>query len=167
MYGVAQIVNQNPPEVQHIQNICELSEASNKCAQLSDRAMKSSIHCANSIASINTVLKTDVKSILDVLDCLSNDVNVVSNDLTIMSTHLCKINASMYDLQDIIKDKFKAYDEMFEGFNRKLIEYGDLIKVCNRQVNHLVDESANASTPKPRIAAKPLVKRVPPKPTPK
>ena len=161
MYGVAQIVNQSP-EIQHVNNLTELSNASNKCAELSDRAMKSSIHCASSIANINTILKTDIKNILEVMDLMNSDIQNVTNDISIMTCHLSKLNGSMYDLQDIIKDKFKSYDELFETFNRKLNEYGDIVKDCGRQISHLNDDH------KPKLIKSSVpTKRLIPKPSPK
>lgn len=158
MYGVAQHI-QNSPEINHINNLAELSSVSNKCAELSDRAMKSSIHCASSIANINTVLKTDIKAILEVLELINNDVQNFSNDLSLITCHLSKLNGSLYDIQDIIKDKFKVYDELFEGFSRKINDQGEIIKDSNRQITHLSEADQPVPKPKTSLAVKPMLKR--------
>lgn len=166
MYGVAQhVINPNSPEIQHINNLAELNNVSNKCAELSDRAMKSSIHCASSIANINTVLKTDIKAILEVLELMNTDLQIFSNDISIITCHLSKLNGSLYDIQDIIKDKFKVYDELFEGFSRKINDQGEIIKDSNRQITHLTEADNHIPKPKaPLSVNKPTFKRTLSKP---
>lgn len=152
MIGQCEIIKTsvlNSPEVKHYTDLSELSDIGEKCKSLSDRAMKSSIHCASSIAEMKTMLKSDFVSLLNVMDTLNTDFALMSQDITIMSEHISKLSAVLYEVQDMIKDKLKSFDEKFQGFDKVLLEYGDIIKETNRKV------TTSSSIPQPRI---PLVK---------
>lgn len=140
----------NTPEVKHFSDLSELNDLSEKCKSLTERAMKSSIHCATSIGEIKSLLKTDIKNILDVMDNMNSDLNLVSQDITILTAHMSKLNAVLYEVQDLIKDKLKSYDEIFQNFDKKLLEYGDIVKETNRKVS--LDRE---HTPQPRILRNP------------
>ncbi len=100
MIGSCEIVKNasvlNTPEVKHFSDLSELSDLSEKCKTLTERAMRSSIHCASSIGEIKSLLKTDIKNILDVMENMNTDLNLVSQDITILSSHMAKLNAVLY-----------------------------------------------------------------------
>lgn len=150
MIGSCEIVKTtsvlNTPEVKHFTDLSELSDLSEKCKTLTERAMKSSIHCASSIGEIKSLLRTDISNILNVIENMNTDVALVSQDMTILASHMAKLNAVIYEVQDLIKDKLKSYDEIFQNFDKKLIEYGDIVKETNRKVT-----SEKESIPQPRI----------------
>ena len=157
MYGTCEIVKNNSvldsPQVKHFSDLSELNDVAQKCQSLSEKAMRSSIHSASSIANINTLLKTDISNILNVLDNMKFDVETIGQDINIMTAHMSKMNATLYDIQDLVKDKLKSYDETFDNLTKKLNDYGDIVKETNRQVIHL--NEIEKPTPKP----KPLIKR--------
>jgi len=155
MLGIAQVVDNNTVS-NHISNLSELSDVSTKCSELSQRAISSSIQCAKSIANVNTMLKTDIHNILDIMDNMKNDFDLVSQDVTIIVSHLTKLSATLYDIQDMLKDKLKQYDENFEQMNKKLIEYGDILKETQRDIKH--KEFEKSIIPTPRV---PLITRHP------
>lgn len=163
MIGQCEVVRSssvlNSPEVKHYSDLSELSDIGEKCKSLSDRAMKSSIHCATSIAEMKTLLKSDFRNILDVIESLNTDFALMSQDITIMSDHITKLSAVLYEVQDIIKDKMKSFDEKFQSFDKVLLEYGDIIKETNRKV-------ISSTIPQPRIS-KPSPLKPTIKPTPK
>lgn len=151
MYGSCEVVRNNSvlnsPEVKHYSELSELNDIGEKCKTLSERAMKSSIHCASSIGEMKTLLKSDFKSIIEILDTMNNDFILMSQDISIMTAHMTKLNAVLYEVQDMIKDKLKAYDEIFINFDKKLGEYGDIIKETNRKII----SSENNSIPSARV----------------
>lgn len=151
MIGTCEIVKNNSvlnsPEVKHFSDLNELSDIGEKCKSLSDRAMKSSIHCASSIAEIKSLLKTDFLNILDVLNSLNNDIAFISQDLISMGDHITKLSAILYEVQDMIKDKMKTFDEKFSSYDKLLLEYGDILKETNRKVIHTTTQHV----PQPRV----------------
>jgi hypothetical protein len=159
MYGSCEIVKNNnvlnSPELKHFSDLSEISDIGEKCKSLSERAMKSSIHCASSIGEIKSLLKTDLKNIIDVIESMNNDLLNLSQDLTVMSDHITKLSAVLYEVQDVVKDKMKSFDEKFQNFDRVLSDYGDIIKETHRKV---------ASNHTPQIIPQPRLKP-PAKPT--
>lgn len=158
MYGQCEIVNSNKsvlesPQVKHYSDLSELNDVAEKCKSLSERAMKSSIHSATSIAHIHSLLKTDISSILNVMDNMKFDCESMQQEISLLVAHVAKMNATLYDIQDLVKDKLKSYDETFEVMIKKLNEHGDIIKETNRQVLHI--NEIDKPIPKP----KPLLKR--------
>lgn len=152
MIGQCEVVRStvlNSPEVKHFSDLSELNDIGEKCKSLSDRAMKSSIHCASSIAEMKTLLKSDFINLLSIMENMNTDFALMSQDITIMSEHITKLSAVLYEVQDMIKDKMKSFDEKFQGFDKVLLEYGDIIKETNRKV------TTSTSIPQPRT---PLVK---------
>lgn len=144
----------NSPEVKHFTDLSELNEIGEKCRSLTDRAMKSSIHCASSIAEMKTLLKSDFKNILDIIESLSTDFSIMSQDITLMGDHLTKLSAIIYEVQDMIKDKMKSFDEKFQNFDKVLLEFGDIIKETNRKVI-----TTSTSVPQPRPLVKPIISK--------
>lgn len=169
MYGSCEIVKNNSvlnsPEVKHYSDLSELNDIGEKCKTLSERAMKSSIHCASSIGEMKTLLKSDFKNIIDVLDTMNTDFALMSQDITIMSEHIAKLSAELYEVQDLIKDKMKSFDDKFQSFDKVLLEYGDILKETHRKVAST--SSPNNIIEKLQPKAKPLIKRLIPKPSPK
>ena len=156
MLGSCEISVLKSPEVKHFSDLSELSDLSEKCRSLTDRAMKSSIHCASSIGEIKTLLRTDIRNILDVMESMNTDLSLISGDISIMGAHMSKLNAAVYEVLDMLKDKLKSYDEIFQSFDKKLIEYGDILKETNRKVIIANDNPL----PTPRTPApKPSFKR--------
>lgn len=153
MYGQCEIVKNNSvlqsPEVKHFSDLSELSDVAEKCKSLSERAMKSSIHSATSIAHIHSLLKTDISSILNVMDNMRFDCESMQQEISLLVAHVAKMNATLYDIQDLVKDKLKSYDESFEIMTKKLNEHGDIIKETNRQVIHLNEVEKPITKPKP------------------
>lgn len=152
----------NSPEVKHFSDLSELSDIGEKCKTLSDRAMKSSIHCATSIAEMKTLLKSDFVNILSILESLNTEFALMSQDITLMGDHITKLSAILYEVQDMIKDKMKSFDEKFQNFDRVLLDFGDIIKETNRRV------VSTSNIPQPRHIVKPSISKTSNiKPTPK
>lgn len=160
MLGSCEISVLKSPEVKHFSDLSELSDLSEKCKSLTDRAMKSSIHCASSIGEIKTLLRTDIKNILDIMESMNTDLSLVSGDISIMGAHMSKLNAAVYEVQEMLKDKLKSYDEIFQSFDKKLIEYGDILKETNRKVaiaNETPIPTPRQPAPKPSVKRSPLI----------
>lgn len=166
MYGSCEIVKNsstlNSPEIKHYQDLSELSDIGEKCKSLSERAMKSSIHCASSIGEMKTLLKSDFKNIIDVLETMNTDIALMSQDITIMSDHITKLSAVLYEVQDIIKDKMKSFDDRFQAFDKILLDYGDVLKETHRKVT---TNTTPPIIPQPRVkpTIKPTIKPIPKK----
>lgn len=166
MYGSCEIVKNdstlNSPQVKHFQDLNELSDIGEKCKTLSERAMKSSIHCASSIGEMKTLLKSDFRNIIDILETMNTDFALMSQDITIMSDHITKLSAILYEVQDVIKDKMKSFDDRFQSFDKVLLEYGDILKETHRKVT---TNSAPPIIPHPRVkpTVKPSIRPIPKK----
>ncbi len=161
MIGVAQIVkNESATEI-HLNTLTELNEVTSKANELSNRAMISSIQNAKSIAGVkselNQMVKIDIHNILDILNNMSGDVQNLEQDMTTIIAHLTKLSATIYDIQELIKDKIFDFDNQIMELNKKVSLNGDLLKDISRTQQH--EEIKKSLPPTPRVTApKPLSK---------
>lgn len=161
MIGVAQIVKNESDTERHLNTLSELNEVTSKANELSNRAMISSIQNAKSIAGVkselNQMIKGDIHQILETLNCVSSDISNFESDMTTIIAHLTKLSATIYDIQELIKDKVYDFENQMMELNKKVNLNSDLLKDISRTQQH--EEIKKSLPPTPRIGLpKPISK---------